>query len=682
MIPIYKISPSGDSTWDHCPHQFFISYHLNLPRSNTVKTLKGTITHKVLEILAKAKKNIDAGQKIVNDEVLGGDYDIDMVQWLKPRHLSSIEIETINKSRKDKKKFKTPVFLPDNAVRYGDVYVNNIISLAYTWFTAKYSDLVWTQEEWQDVNNFVWIVLEGGIYDPRFKKIVATEQFFDIPILMDWAKYSYNMPDGSTKEGHLSIRGVIDLVVDAGDGVYEVIDWKGLPIDTKLPTPYGWTTMGEVKVGDILFDKDGLTTKVLGKSIKKYKPLYKIYFDDKTNVICDCDHLWLLNNNNVVPVKNLVIGDKIDVTKSIDTKKVNLPIDPYVLGIWLGDGRNKNGEISNNDTFIFQEIEKRGYKIGQNIHTKGCPSRTIYGLVTKLKTLNLLNNKHIPDIYLRASHNQRLDLLRGLMDSDGNVNSTRKQAVFTNCNKLLSNNVKELILSLGQRPNQSLIKRFIYNKWIEIYPIHFRPININPFLLPRKANKIDKEWSHGRSNVRRITQIESMNINQETQCISVDSSSKTYLCTENFIPTHNTGQRLDFATGEVKDLTKLHSDKQLMLYYYAIKNIYKDVKDVMLSMFFIRDGGPFSVCLDNKTLIDVEKHLKKRFKEIQSCVNPRLHDARQYSFKCKYLCDFYKIQKNGTNLCKYVEQQIKINGIQAVIKEFFEEQNVIESTKD
>jgi len=435
--------------------------------------------------------------------------------------------------------------------------------------------------------------------------------------------------------------------------------------------------MSSLKIGNIVFDQYGKTTKVIGKSQVKNKPCYKITFDDTSQVTCDDEHLWKLANGDTRCVTDLKIGDTINVTQPLDLSEIDLPIDPYVFGIWLGDGRKRNGEISCNDPQILDEIVKRGYKLGPDISGKNsCPQHTIYGLRTILRNLELLNNKHIPLIYLRASYNQRLDLLRGLMDSDGNVNKTRKQCVFTNCNKRLSEDVKELLLSLGQRPLLSHVLNKQFNRDIDIYPISFRPNNINPFLLDRKSSQIDLEWGAGESWRRLIKNIEPID-NKNTQCIMVDSDSHTYLCTKNMIPTHNTGQRLDWACktkDNKKTYKKLCTDFQLMLYYYAAKKLYPEAKQIIVSIMFVRDGGPYTICMDEDTVRKVEDRLCDRFQEIAACTLPAMQDSTQRDFRCTRICDYYKmVAPNGDNMCKFVHEHIQNKGIDETTKKYTQE---------
>jgi ATP-dependent helicase/DNAse subunit B len=124
-----------------------------------------------------------------------------------------------------------------------------------------------------------------------------------------------------------------------------------------------------------------------------------------------------------------------------------------------------------------------------------------------------------------------------------------------------------------------------------------------------------------------------------------------------------TGQRLDWATGEVKDYDKLKKDPQLMLYYYAARHIFPEAKAIMLTIFFVRDGGPFTICFDDSTLLEVERHLEKQMKEIANSEKPQMLDPKQRDFRCQKLCDYYKTSMDGTNTCLAVKNKIQLLGI-------------------
>ena len=125
-----------------------------------------------------------------------------------------------------------------------------------------------------------------------------------------------------------------------------------------------------------------------------------------------------------------------------------------------------------------------------------------------------------------------------------------------------------------------------------------------------------------------------------------------------------TGRRLNWATGEEKTYEKLIEDPQLLLYNYAISKLFPEYEQAIMSIFYIRDGGPFSMCFDNE---DQEKFLgmlEKRFKQIKRNNFPRPISQNRSSFKCTKLCHFYKNKWPGTNqsMCEYVDDHLKALG--------------------
>ena len=175
-------------------------------------------------------------------------------------------------------------------------------------------------------------------------------------------------------------------------------------------------------------------------------------------------------------------------------------------------------------------------------------------------------------------------------------------------------------------------------------------------------------------------------ITQKTQCISVDSPDNTYLCTENFIPTHNTGKRLDWATGEEKTLAKLQNDPQLRIYHYAVNALYPDMDHIIFTINFINDGGAFSVCYDKSDLPQTELMIKKKFETIKNTQVPELNKT----WKCTKLCHFGKstfenshmlpileyrdnqITKVDNNMtkCEQVKHDIDLLGIDNVVDKY------------
>lgn len=638
MIICYLRSSSW-GTYDMCEQKYYLNYVLGKPDKDNAKAVMGTAVHKDMELLAKLKLARNDGKDFVDDDELGRvDVDIDL---------------------------------------------RNLHDRVFDKYDAEYPGLMDKEGNPREIT-WKWtnkaLEYRDGLFNPENQNISSVEEFFDFEIKQDWAKYEYEV-NGETMTGYLRLRGTVDLIIKEDADFYHIQDYKGLPLDTPIPTPNGWTTMGKIQVGDICFDKFGRQTKVVAKSQVKTKRCYEIIFDDTSVAQCDEEHLWEIADGSVVPIQDLKIGDTIRVADPIDCDVVELPIDPYVLGVWLGDGRNRSGEITSGDECVFEEIERRGFSLGVNSEKRktSCQTRTILGLTTQLRPLGLLHNKHIPEKYLRASYNQRLELLRGLMDSDGYANETRKQCVFMNCSRQLSEGVKQLLLTLGQRPYLCPTQQKYKDRIVNAYPVFFRPLDIQPFFLDRKNDKISG-WGYGHSKVRRVKNIIKMRTTQQTQCIAVDSEDQTYLCTTNFIPTHNTGRRWCWATDSVKTYEKLCKDKQLRLYYYALRNKYPE-RDFFVSIYYINDykidgkmvpGGVYTMAFDDEDYKQAENDIRKKFEEIRDNEQPKLLSNTCSHWKCKYLCAYSQIDPEidpEKPICMAIRDQIHEIGIRAVTEE-------------
>jgi len=132
-----------------------------------------------------------------------------------------------------------------------------------------------------------------------------------------------------------------------------------------------------------------------------------------------------------------------------------------------------------------------------------------------------------------------------------------------------------------------------------------------------------------------------------------------------------TGQRKNWATGEVKTYEKLLDDAQLLLYNYAISKLYPDYEQAIMSIFFTRDGGPFSMCFDKSDQDRFLGMLRKRYEEIKDNIKPRPISNSRRDFRCQKLCHFYKNNWPGTNttMCEYVENKLHTIGHEKTLKE-------------
>lgn len=346
-------------------------------------------------------------------------------------------------------------------------------------------------------------------------------------------------------------------------GTVLVLDLKGLALDTPLPTPTGWTTMAAVQIGDQVIGSDGRPCNVTAKSRTKRIGTYIVTFDDGEQITCDREHLWWVltgrsvNGRGGDRAREQVIGveqmrdtlfrygqrqHRVPVAEALDLPPIDLPIDPYLFGAWLGDGKVSGSDITK-DVELFDLLRSDGHEIGPDYRKddSGIETRCIYGLRTKLRLAGLLGHRVIPDPYLRASIDQRRALLRGLMDTDGTWNVKRQRAVFNSTDKALAMQVVELCLTLGLKPQFNSWLARGYGKEVTAYGVEFLPVDFNPFRLPRKAERVTWEKNEARARNRIVYSVEP-GPDVETACIAVDSPNSTYLCGKHMVPTHNTGK--------------------------------------------------------------------------------------------------------------------------------------------
>lgn len=131
-----------------------------------------------------------------------------------------------------------------------------------------------------------------------------------------------------------------------------------------------------------------------------------------------------------------------------------------------------------------------------------------------------------------------------------------------------------------------------------------------------------------------------------------------------------TGRRLDWATGEEKTYEKLCSDPQLLLYNYAISKLFPEYKQSIMSIFFIKDGGPFSMCFDKEEHAKFLDMLKDKFEDIKKNNRPKPLSQSRDSWKCTKLCHYYKNNwpDSDKNICQYVDDHIQLYGIDSTVK--------------
>lgn len=232
---------SGLNTLEFCAQQYFITYNLGLTKYNPPnrKTTIGTIVHKVMETLAICKYEFQtkSTDSITIQEEALGEISVSINDFLIQSKLTNNEVDDINKTRINKKVYKGNYFIKYGHVRYGRDFVNSLIKKAFEYYKHLHDD--WEPVDFKTIVNFTWMALDydNGRLDPRFQTIVEPEKHFNIPIMKDWAKYSYNI-DGKIVEGYFSIKGTIDLLVEEDDGSLVINDYKtGQRLDLNTDPP-------------------------------------------------------------------------------------------------------------------------------------------------------------------------------------------------------------------------------------------------------------------------------------------------------------------------------------------------------------------------------------------------------------------------------------------------------------
>lgn len=400
-----------------------------------------------------------------------------------------------------------------------------------------------------------------------------------------------------------------------------IFDYKGLDVNTPIFTTSGWKTMGSIETGDVVYDCDGNETTVLNVSDVHMNPCYKINFNNGESVIADHEHKWVINfwrkqdnkKSKVMTTEEIYNfmqenpnrGDTINIPKILCAKGFgsykDLLIDPYVLGVWLGDGSSACGIVTNMYDEIFDEIRKRGYQVGNDVShgaSGKAQMRTILGLSEHLRTLNLIDNKHIPSIYLSSSFEQKLDLLRGIMDADGYYNPKRKRFVLVTTKESQKDFCVELLSSLGIKCTVIKAKKYCEDKVFNGFDVCFTS-DFYPFLVRKIEVEKPKTDCHSFYNIKKIEKVDTV----PTRCIEVDSPTHTYLFGKHFIPTHNTnvslsndyarsiGQMMNYPFNDLYEESLSHYYLQLSFYQYPMEQL--GLKVIGRRLIHVKDDGTY-----------------------------------------------------------------------------------------
>ena len=403
---------------------------------------------------------------------------------------------------------------------------------------------------------------------------------------------------------------------------------KAQPLYSKVLTPNGYITMGDVKVGTEVIGDDGKPHKVLGVFPQGKKPVYELTFNDGTKCRCSDEHLWTISTNHrkswkTVELKEIINKplkknswvNHIPITKPIEYNcGHSLPIEPWVFGILLGDGGftgNSVGititeedikqRISNyliNNGFELNPTSKnitncidfivRDTKYNHNTHNlskiNGKFGNRFSQIIYDLGLLGCKSeHKFIPNIYKYSTYEDRLNLLRGLLDSDGYISrvygrhgTISTNTTFATSSEQLARDIVELIQSLGgtctcNKHKTAYTYKGSKKQGLDNYELYIKlPTNVVPVSSNKHLNKFIAPNIEPYRTIRAIDYIGE----EECQCIYIDSLSNLYL-TDNMIVTHNT------------TLASIIANKvngQTLMIDTAVNNSAEDVRNIVDSI--------------------------------------------------------------------------------------------------
>jgi phosphate starvation-inducible PhoH-like protein len=363
---------------------------------------------------------------------------------------------------------------------------------------------------------------------------------------------------------------------------------RAQPLDARVLTPSGWRTMGSLEVGDEVIGSDGRATRVLGVYPQGETLVYRVTMSDGASTIACAEHLWAVrtpeDKRDGKAPRVLETAEMIDnlrrshqhryelpvLSEPVDWPRRDVPLDPYALGLLLGDGcitGQTTPSFATADTELVASLGAAFAGIGVNVrHKKGVdycfpnPAAGHGGAIVRnplaetLRGLGLLgtrsSTKFVPEAYVYNSPDIRLAVLQGLLDTDGGpvtqVGRTSRIQYSTSSQRL-KDDVLFLVRSLGgvaywrlrkaegRKPGRAKGRDVPHRT--DTYVMNIRlPQGVEPFRLERKA-AIYREHGGGRP-MRYVASIEPAGV-QETQCILVDAPDSLYV-TDDFILTHNT----------------------------------------------------------------------------------------------------------------------------------------------
>lgn len=334
--------------------------------------------------------------------------------------------------------------------------------------------------------------------------------------------------------------------------------------------------MEKLGIGDEVYDEHGRAHVIRRETDVLFGlDCYRVTFDDGQEVVASASHGWTVDlqtsHGDKRSIETLTTAELATRYQSpsgrrrarmlnagVDSPDVELPIDPYLLGLWLGDGNRCNGSIAINwgvrdeveqilapllgphETLTFSHVANMTGNVNirnKSRHAANCPA-----LIQRLRSLGVLNNKHVPDLYAFAGTEQRRSLLQGLIDSDGCID-TNGRVQFTNVDRLLIEDTRDLICSLGYKP---FIRQHSTAGWILSFRVDERPV-------ARLRHKLERQrpLTVQQPRYRYVTNVEKVP-SVPVKCIGIDTPTHLFQV-ERGVVTHNTRNTMTLFPGLFSD---------------------------------------------------------------------------------------------------------------------------------
>lgn len=361
-----------------------------------------------------------------------------------------------------------------------------------------------------------------------------------------------------------------------------------LRVDQRIATPDGWKPIGQAEVGDKVFGPDGKPTEIVGVFPKGTLPMFKVTFTDGAVVFCDERHPWTVRAPKG-EWRTITLGEiiaegitqpnglgrtgagqnrfrhQIPLAAPVELPDADLPLDPYLLGVMLGDGHFGAGHTP--EIACGEAVDDQPWRDRSNPVVVGLQAAGIHGL--------LCRDRYIPEAYLWGSVDQRWALLQGLMDSDGS--GRVGGGVIGTASAKLADGIVELAQSLGG----VAYKREYVQTDLPFWHVdcQFSGSRGAPFRVRRKAAM----WQPRKQAVRRSIAAVDRSEDAEAVCIKTAREDGLF-CTEGYVLTHNTNFILIIKQGTDKEPAEPEEIAHLRANVRTIANVPVIVSDHRLSV--------------------------------------------------------------------------------------------------